>query len=741
MAQTAKAPPHMSEYTNGQHFSQHIFSVLILLGMLLAVQSQHENCKDGWVELTNDQFGHSPYHGPRDLYILPNRPSASLPTLTCRIVCGTIRSTGPIDPPLSTAFWYFNNAPVQDNPLFRIERYYEDRRQTSLNKDLIYTRQMHWPTTITQSMIGAYECSFRHQGVLSQRNIITLHVANVPYITFSSGSMTIVSTSWQVGSIALVCRANGTGPLNMTWTKNGRILPAYNGANGWTRKLGDYLTVDDSGMYTCTVSSPFGIALKQLTILVQDIPRFLIAPRPARIVQNSLRATSVALNLQSPSYKGNLPVKSYKVICKPDAEYRSYVKDTVQSFPLNTVTIIGLQPATKYTCWYHAENAAGSSGPSPRLRLETPESRSAAPQGLTAVSTSPGHATISFKPMPPALSHGTIIGYEITYDAVGCSKVEDCQCQLYNCSLHGSIRVHESWVSNSISLSGLRHFTRYQITAAAINGVGLGVKARRWLVTQKLAPGPVRNLTAIPISSSVLQARWQAPETTYGGNLYYVIQYSVLRGDTEERVSNDINIAMPQYTITGLKERRSVLITVFAVNSVGPGHRVTVGTITAAARVQPDVTDKPTRYQPIPPAFCKLPSKLGWIMAVASTFTPEIINLIKLNFSANTSLNLTCREGLYVSGNWSQRHQLITCQKSGMWTKEISACSAPVDTAVGHGYSQCSSDISVAVSIVRGILFAASVALNLIFFFKVYNKQYINDKRISMQRRLLIATA
>ncbi|XP_065186206.1 protein sidekick-2-like [Sycon ciliatum] len=328
----------------------------------------------------------------------------------------------------------------------------------------------------------------------------------------------------------------------------------------------------------------------------------------------------------------------------------------------------------------------------------------------------------AFTPLPPALSHGTLIGYEISYDAIGCSKVEDCQCQLYNCSLHGSIRVHESWVSNSISLSGLRHFTRYQITAAAINGVGLGVKARRWLITQKLAPGPVRNLTAIPISSSVLQARWQAPETTYGGNLYYVIQFSVLREDTEERVSNDINIAMPQYTITGLKEKRSVLITVFAVNSVGPGHRVTLATTIAAARVQTDVKDKPT-YQPIPPAFCKLPSELRWAVSVASTFTLEIINLMKLNFSANTSLNVTCREGLYVSGNWSQRHQLITCQESGMWTKEISACSAPVDTAVGHGYSQFSSDISVAVSIIRGIFFAASVALNLILLFKVYNKQ------------------
>ncbi|XP_065198955.1 protogenin B-like [Sycon ciliatum] len=462
-----------------------------------------------------DLRGRSSYDGPTDFYIFPGTSSARLPTLTCKIVCFTIRSMGPLDPPLSTAFWYFNNAPVQDNALFRIEQYDRDLRAGSPNA-IVYTRQMHWPATITQSMVGTYECGFRRQGVLSSRTTATLHVPIVPYITFISGSMTIVSTSWQVGSIALVCRANGTGPLNMTWTKNGRILPAYNGANGWTRKLGDYLSVDDSGIYTCTVSTPFGTASKQLTILVQDIPRFLVAPRPALIVQDTLSATSVTLNLQSPSFKGNLIVTSYKVICKPDEEYRSYVKDTVQSVPLNTVTIIGLQPATKYTCWYHAENAAGPSGPSPSLRLETPESSAAAPQGLTAVSTSPGHATIGFKPMPPALSHGTLIGYEISYDAVGCNKVEDCQCQLYNCSLHGSIRVHESWVSNSISLSGLRHFTQYQITAAAINGVGLGVKARRWLITQKPAPGPVRNLTAIPISSSALQARWQAPETTYG---------------------------------------------------------------------------------------------------------------------------------------------------------------------------------------------------------------------------------
>eukprot|EP00117_Sycon_ciliatum_P023973 scpid61245/ scgid4551/ Down syndrome cell adhesion molecule; CHD2 len=536
-----------------------------------------------------------------------------------------------------------------------------------------------------------------------------------PTISFISNSTTVVSTSFTVGSLALFCRGSGEGPLTYAWSRDGAVLQAASGTHGWTYRFSGNLSAADSGIYTCTVHSPHGQSSKQLRLNVLDSPRFLVNPHALlMLVPNTLTATTASFRLTPPSSTGNSPITSYEVTCRPDVEYRSYVKDTVQRFSVTSVTVTGLQPATKYSCWYRAENAVGISFPSPILKLTTPESPPGKPENLSTVSSSAGHVTTFFKPMSPALSHGVLTGYQITFNATECVTHQDCPCQQYNCSLRGAVSFHESWVSNSFSLSGLRHFTRYQITAAAINGVGLGVKARRRLITQKLAPGPVRNLTAIPISSSVLQARWQAPETTYGGSLYYVIQYSVLRGDTEERVSNDINIAMPLYTITGLKESRSVLITVFAVNSVGPGYRVTLGTTTAAVRVQPDVTDKPTRYQPIPPAFCKLPSEVGWAVSVASTFTPEIINLMKLNFSANTSLNVTCREGLYVSGNWSQRHQLITCQKSGMWTKEISACSAPVDTAVGHGYSQCSSDISVAVSIIRGIFFAASVALNLI---------------------------
>eukprot|EP00117_Sycon_ciliatum_P025208 scpid55458/ scgid4551/ Down syndrome cell adhesion molecule; CHD2 len=652
------------------------------------------------------------------LYGVEGALSTSLPSITCCIRRSYYRRQ---PYPASKQYLFFQNSPVANHPHLGVSKHVDWYRHFH---EVYYYPTIVWPHTLTKDIAGEYKCS-RYDlrpGGWSYRSFYLVMGAK-PKITFITNSMTVMSTSWKIASLALHCNVSGDDQLKYSWSKGGVMIRGTLGAEGWTHAFAGAVTATDSGIYNCSASSRYGHDWKQLHLRVLDIPRFWLNPVPATIIPHSLLARSVGLRLVPPSSTGNSPITSYEVTCRPDVEYRSYVKDTVQRFSVTSVTVTGLQPATKYSCWYRAENAVGISFPSPILKLTTPESPPGKPENLSTVSSSAGHVTTFFKPMSPALSHGVLTGYQITFNATECVTHQDCPCQQYNCSLRGAVSFHESWVSNSFSLSGLRHFTRYQITAAAINGVGLGVKARRRLITQKLAPGPVRNLTAIPISSSVLQARWQAPETTYGGSLYYVIQYSVLRGDTEERVSNDINIAMPLYTITGLKESRSVLITVFAVNSVGPGYRVTLGTTTAAVRVQPDVTDKPTRYQPIPPAFCKLPSEVGWAVSVASTFTPEIINLMKLNFSANTSLNVTCREGLYVSGNWSQRHQLITCQKSGMWTKEISACSAPVDTAVGHGYSQCSSDISVAVSIIRGIFFAASVALNLIFFFKVYNKK------------------
>eukprot|EP00117_Sycon_ciliatum_P047632 scpid104272/ scgid34010/ len=76
--------------------------------------------------------------------------------------------------------------------------------------------------------------------------------------------------------------------------------------------------------------------------------------------------------------------------------------------------------------------------------------------------------------------------------------------------------------------------------------------------------------------------------------------------------------------------------------------------------------------------YCTAPTDLYWAAFVASSFSPETtINLISKNFSDGETVNLTCKDGLYVSGNLSQQHQIIKCGKNGTWSKLITACSGP----------------------------------------------------------------
>ncbi|XP_065185829.1 cell adhesion molecule Dscam2-like [Sycon ciliatum] len=262
-------------------------------------------------------------------------------------------------------------------------------------------------------------------------------------ITFITKSMTVVASSWKLESLALHCKVAGD-ELKYSWTRNGVPIYGALGVNGWTHSFGGAVTAADSGIYNCSASSRYGDDWKQLHLRVLDIPRFWLKPVPAIIMPYSLLARSVGLHLVPPSSTGNSPITSYEVTCRPDVEYRSYVKDTVQRFSVTSVTVTGLQPATKYSCWYRAENAVGISFPSPILKLNTPESPPGKPENLSTVSSSAGHVTTFFKPMSPALTHGVLTGYQITFNATECITHQDCPCQQYNCSLHGSALFHES---------------------------------------------------------------------------------------------------------------------------------------------------------------------------------------------------------------------------------------------------------------------------------------------------------
>eukprot|EP00117_Sycon_ciliatum_P047341 scpid95487/ scgid5304/ len=194
------------------------------------------------------------------------------------------------------------------------------------------------------------------------------------------------------------------------------------------------------------------------------------------------------------------------------------------------------------------------------------------------------------------------------------------------------------------------------------------------------APGPVKHMVAMVISSSAVKIEWDAPDTSNGNILYYTLEYSMVNSQSSvQRVKVNISTAMLQYNITGLLNNSDVLITVFAVNSAGPGPGVTTRVSTAHhAEDSVEPMSPPSNRGSQTKVYCTAPTDLYWAAFVASSFSPETtINLISKNFSDGETVNLTCKDGLYmyVSRNLSQQHQIIRCQENGTWSDEIIACS------------------------------------------------------------------
>eukprot|EP00117_Sycon_ciliatum_P023568 scpid55898/ scgid4551/ Down syndrome cell adhesion molecule; CHD2 len=498
-----------------------------------------------------------------------------------------------------------------------------------------------------------------------------------PTISFISNSTTVVSTSFTVGSLALFCRGSGEGPLTYAWSRDGAVLQAASGTHGWTYRFSGNLSAADSGIYTCTVHSPHGQSSKQLRLNVLDSPRFLVNPHALlMLVPNTLTATTASFRLTPPSSTGNSPITSYEVTCRPDVEYRSYVNGTVQTFSGTNVTVTGLQPAIKYSCWYRAENAIGISSPTPSLQFQTLELRPTRLENLTVVSNSPGYLLISFRPMSPSLQHGNVTGYDVAFNATQCSTAEQCPCPWYNCSLHGTATFDARWVGSSISLSSLRHFTSYQISVAASNRAGVGEKAVITFRPKELVPGPVRNITARRTSTSEVLTQWQAPEKPNGDIQYYQLGYSVISSQYTLLRRDDINIsaAESQYSIAGQQKNSMVLIIVCAVNSAGTGPRV--ATHVSSKRTEQQQAYPPNSSQPTTDLFCSMPTDADWTSRVANSFSSETIDMMREGFEANSHVNFACREGLYVSGNVSLRNQMINCMDNGEWSDKIAACTS-----------------------------------------------------------------
>ena len=94
-----------------------------------------------------------------------------------------------------------------------------------------------------------------------------LSIQAKPKITFISKSMSVVASSWKLGSLAFHCNASGD-ELKYSWTKDGVPLCGTLGADGWTHSFPGAVTAADAGVYNCSASSRYGHDWKQLHLRV-----------------------------------------------------------------------------------------------------------------------------------------------------------------------------------------------------------------------------------------------------------------------------------------------------------------------------------------------------------------------------------------------------------------------------------------------------------------------------------------
>eukprot|EP00117_Sycon_ciliatum_P008248 scpid93612/ scgid2589/ len=246
------------------------------------------------------------------LYGVEGALSTSLPSITCCIRRSYYRRQ---PYPASKQYLFFQNSPVANHPHLGVSKHVDWYRHF---EEVYYYPTIVWPRILTKDIAGEYKCSRFDLDPGWYYVSFYLVVGEKPKITFITNSVTVMSTSWKIASLALHCNASGDDQLKYSWSKGGVMIRGTLGAEGWTHAFAGAVTATDSGIYNCSASSRYGHDWKQLHLRVLDIPRFWLNPVPATIIPHSLLARSVGLRLVPPSSTGNSPITSYEVTCRPD---------------------------------------------------------------------------------------------------------------------------------------------------------------------------------------------------------------------------------------------------------------------------------------------------------------------------------------------------------------------------------------------------------------------------------------
>lgn len=262
---------------------------------------------------------------------------------------------------------------------------------------------------------------------------------------------------------------------------------------------------------------------------------------------------SAIVSFSAPSYQGQTPVTSYKVISSPGS-----VTATGNASP---ITVSGLTAGETYTFLVYALNSVGqgnSSAPSNPVTLGT------TPDPPTNVTGSAGNTSVTVSYLAPVNTGGLpITGYTVyVYDEEGFVKTV-------------------SGTGLSILVTGLTNGVAYTFTCVASNILGDSAPSSASdPVTPVGTPSAPTDLAVVTNAGSYVTISFTTPASD-GGAAITNYKYSIDNG-TSYTALDPADTSSP-ITISGLTGGQTYVIRLRAVNSVGDGTASSSISVTAAA--------------------------------------------------------------------------------------------------------------------------------------------------------------
>ncbi|XP_057692656.1 phosphatidylinositol phosphatase PTPRQ isoform X1 [Corythoichthys intestinalis] len=337
---------------------------------------------------------------------------------------------------------------------------------------------------------------------------------------------------------------------------------------------------------------------------------------PLLVSAVNLSSSSIAVEWQRPLESNGKITEYILMLSGPGGSNTTYT-------PNNSFTLTHLQPYTAYNLSVTAATRKGS-GPALIMALHSDEGGPMSPpRNLTIFNHTAVSIWLTWE--PPLEPNGVVLQYGF---------------RIRELITHTVTHRNSSGPSTTEYISGFRPHRSYEISVYSYTRVGHGnqFSSPVTFTTNESMSEAVRNLSCLGISWDSIHLSWDPPVNPNGQILFYEIALEV----------DSYQVNTVEYTVSGLPPEQYYLLTVAAVNSVGPGEQIncTASTLSESAPSAPrfltvsQVTAVNVTLEWTPPiSIPGLLKEYHLVMELLATqCEPDILNLGELTSNCADSI-------------------------------------------------------------------------------------------------------